>query len=128
MPDSLTRPLVSLTNLSAWQRNCRGFRRKRANLEDDIKLYHSAAFPDVIFLQEAGAFAMLQNYKSFSDLEEDTAGASSKLKPAVTTVVMRNLTAIHHETFADAASAVHVLVELTPTRKRDTARMFVFDV
>lgn len=101
-----------------------------AHLEQYIKINHWDAIPDVICLQETGVFARLQNYKSYSDLEEDASGKrkSLKSKPAVTTLVRRNLSAIRHETAVDEVALAHVLVEVIPNRKWGKASTFVLNV
>ncbi|KAG0439854.1 hypothetical protein HPB47_016503 [Ixodes persulcatus] len=115
------------STLVVWQWNCRGFQRKRAHLEQFIKTKNSDEVPDVVCLQETGAFAKLSNYKSFSDLE-DASGVNSKQKPTVATLVRRNLPAIRRDTGVSAPYAAHVLVELIPDRKHRTHSTFILNV
>lgn len=128
MPNSPIKSTCRPDELIVLQWNCRGFRRKRAHLEQYIKIDHLDAIPDVICLQETGVFARLQNYKSYSDLEEDASGKSPKSKPAVTTLVRRNLSAIRRETGVDEAALAHVLIEVIPNRNWGKASTFVLNV
>lgn len=100
-----------------WQWNCRGFRRKRGNLQQFIDTnVHEA--PDVIALQETGAQAKLSGYKTYSKASDD--------KTPVTTLVRRNLPVLEHET--GVATVDHVLVEIIPTKKGSEGSVFVLNV
>lgn len=50
-------------NYTIWQWNCRGFRRKRGNLQQFVA---SRDAPDIIALQEVMGEAKLAGYKSYS--------------------------------------------------------------
>lgn len=111
-----------------WQWNCRGFKRKRAPLELFIKSKNSDEIPDVVCLQETGVFARMSNYKSFNDLEADASGVTDKQKPAVSTLVRRNLPALRRETGVDAASMPHILVEIITDQKHYAQSTFILNV
>lgn len=96
-----------------WQWNCRGFRRKRGNLQQFVKTKQA---PDVIALQETGGTAKLSGYKSYSTLAE---------KATVTTLIHRNITAVEHDT--GVRNIDHVLLEILPSRKKEGS-LFVLNV
>lgn len=96
-----------------WQWNCRGYRRKRAVLQ---QLLIGKDCPDVIALQETGGIAKLSGYQSFNTSGE---------KAGVTTLVKRNITAIAHDT--GISHVEHVLLELTPNNKIKTS-LFVLNI
>lgn len=114
--------------LVLWQWNCRGFRKKRGNLEQFIKTTGSDEAPDVICLQETGVQTKLSNYKSFCDLEEGASGECPKKKPIVATLVRRNLPAVRRDIGEDTTAANHVLVELIPDRKHRGSSIFVLNI
>lgn len=99
-----------------WQWNCRGYRRKRALLQQFLR---SRQRPDVILLQETNDPVKLAGYKSID--EAVTAGAP----PAAATLVRRNLTVAQRELMN--VSIPHVLIELIPTKGRGPG-LFVLNV
>lgn len=96
-----------------WQWNCRGYRRKRRNLQQFL---NGKEAPDVIALQESGGMVKLSNYKSYGSRDEKT---------SVTTLVQRNLTVIEHDT--EIRDVDHVLVELVPSQKSGES-LFILNV
>lgn len=96
-----------------WQWNCRGYRRKRGNLQQFIT---SKEPPDVIALQETGGTAKLSGYKSYS---------ASGEKATVTTLVHRNLVAVEHDTGMRGID--HVLIEIIPSRK-EVGSLFILNI
>lgn len=102
-----------------WQWNCRGFRRKRGNLQQFLQTKDSEA-PDIIALQETGGQAKLSGYASFCS---DVSGTG---KAPIATLIKRNIPALIHET--GIVSVEHVLVEIIPTAKRGTGSLFVLNV
>lgn len=55
--------------IEVWQWNCRGFRRKRGNLQLHIQNLDSK--PDIIALQEASGWVKLPGFKAFTPPEID---------------------------------------------------------
>lgn len=108
-----------------WQWNCRGFRRKRGNLDQFILNKGIEERPDVICLQETGNPAKLPNYKTFSQESEPSSSDRNK-KPVVATLIKRNLPVIQHDTGIEAID--HVLVEIIPTKKRGEGSLFILNV
>lgn len=102
-----------------WQWNCRGFRRKRGNLQQFLQTKDSEA-PDIIALQETGGQAKLSGYASFCS---DVSGTG---KAPIATLIKRNIPALIHET--GIVCVEHVLVEIIPTAKRGTGSLFVLNV
>lgn len=96
-----------------WQWNCRGFRRKRGNLQQFVKTKQA---PDVIALQETGGTAKLSGYKSYGTSDE---------KATVTTLIHRNIVAVEHDT--GVRNIDHVLLEIIPSRKKEGS-LFVLNV
>lgn len=87
-----------------WQWNCRGYRRKRFNLQQHLINKES---PDIIMIQETHGIAKLSGYKPFSGAEGET--------KAITTLVKRNLTVVQHDT--EIRDIDNILIEIIPTRK-----------
>lgn len=99
-----------------WQWNCRGYRRKRGNLQQTIDNQILGPPPDVLCLQETGVLAKLSGYKSFS---------GSQLTPAETTIlVQRNIPVVQYTLESEIN---HVFVEIIPSRK-DALSLFILNV
>lgn len=69
-----------------WQWNCRGYQRKRHNLQMYIDQLETANKPDVIALQETGVIAKLAGYASYTQ-------PAITGKPPIATLVRRNIPA-----------------------------------
>lgn len=72
----------------------------------------------MILLQETNVKAKLSGYRSFHD-------TAPRDKPAVATLVKRNLTVTQHEIKADTIP--HLLVEIVPTKNRNDS-LFILNV
>lgn len=104
-----------------WQWNCRGYRRKRGNLQQFIDSKSAGGVPDVIALQETGGQAKLSGYTSYFDEEH-----SDDKRTPVTTLVRRNVPAMRRET--GIGTVDHVLVEIISAQKRGQGSVFVLNV
>ncbi|EEC18569.1 hypothetical protein IscW_ISCW013809 [Ixodes scapularis] len=60
-----------------WQWNCRGFRRKRGNLQQYVSTKEEESTPDVIAFQETWGMAKFSGYRAY--------GKDAKEKTRVTT-------------------------------------------
>lgn len=98
-----------------WQWNCTGYSRKRANLQQYLINNEQ---PNVILLQETNTKAKLSGYRSFNE-------TTPRDKPAVATLVQRNLTVTPHEIKQDTIP--HLLLQIVPTKKRDDS-LFILNV
>lgn len=96
-------------NYVIWQWNCRGYARKRGHLQQYLI---NKEKPDVILLQETNVKAKLSGYRSFQD-------SAPRDKPAVATLVKRNLTVTQHEIKVNATP--HLPVETAPPKNRDNS-------
>ncbi|KAM7294229.1 hypothetical protein ISCGN_023746 [Ixodes scapularis] len=101
-----------------WQWNCRGFRRKRGNLQQYVSTKEEESKPDVIAVQETWGMAKLSGYRAY--------GKDAKEKTRVTTLVRRNLPVIQHDT--GISTVEHVLIEIISNTKRDGRSVFVLNV
>lgn len=96
-----------------WQWNCRGFTRKRHNLQQLIST--EATPPALIAIQEPGKHIKLTGYQSFH----------TPNNPYTAVLVQRNIPADHH--VFDSISIPHDLVVLYPP-KRTASRLYVLNV
>ncbi|KAM7293672.1 hypothetical protein ISCGN_023270 [Ixodes scapularis] len=101
-----------------WQWNCRGFRRKRGNLQQYVSTKEEESTPDVIAFQKTWGMAKLCGYRAY--------GKDAKEKTRVTTLVRRNLPVIEHDT--GISTVEHVLIEIISNTKRDGRSVFVLNV
>lgn len=96
-----------------WQWNCRGFGKKRGNLQQFMNNKEEKDRPDVIALQEARQLAKLSGYKSY--------GTDAKDKTQVVTLVKRNVPVIVHDT--GISTVEHVLVEIISGKKKGSTQL-----
>lgn len=106
--------------IEVWQWNCRGFRRKRGNLQLHIQNLDSK--PDIIALQEASGSVKLPGFKAYTPPGMDPGGVSSVFTAVL---VHRNTTAIQHT--IDCSREDYVLLEIVPKRKDDKS-LFILNV
>lgn len=106
-----------------WQWNCRGYRRKRGNLQQHLLSMGLEGAPDVIALQETNGQAKLPGFKSFIPVD----GAQGE-EPfiLVTTLVKRNIPVIQHTTGIHGAD--HVLLEIISTSGLNRGNLFILNV
>lgn len=100
------------------QWNCRGYGKKRGNLQQYINHREGEDKPDVVALQEPRRLAKLSGYKSYGEDKGD--------KTQVTTLVRRNVPVILHDT--GITTVAHILLEITSHTKADTRSIFVLNV
>lgn len=99
--------------LRVWQWNCRGYRRKRPNLQMLIQSTESP--PVVIVLQETGTAVKLPGYKAFQCITN----------PKTAVLVQRNVPAQRSQ--FDSVDIAHDLVVLFPP-KRDALKIYILNV
>ncbi|KAG0421872.1 hypothetical protein HPB47_002267 [Ixodes persulcatus] len=100
------------------QWTCRGFRRKRGNLQENVSTKEEESTPDVIAAQETWAMAKLSDYRAY--------GKDAEEKTRVTTLVRRNLPVIQHDT--GISTVEHVLIEIISNAKNGGRSVFVLNV
>lgn len=99
--------------IRVWQWNCRGFNRKRSNLQLHIQSVETP--PDIIALQEPGKAVKLSGYKVF----QNEAG------PKTAVLIQRNIPA--HRTQFDSVEIPHDLITVLPI-KRGGCKLFILNV
>lgn len=103
-----------------WQWNCRGYQRKRHNLQIYIDHLETAKKPDVIALQETGVIGKLSGYVTYVQPEITS-------KPPIATLVRRNIPVIQHNTEIETAD--HILLEMIGRQnKKIKYSIFVLNV
>lgn len=117
------RPNIKSNSFIIWQWNCRGFRKKRGNLQQHIINVGRDGAPDVITLQETNGIAKLAGYKYFTPTELNHAVGGDIL---LTTLVKRNIPVIQHTTGIQGAD--HVLLELITTTGKHKGSLFILNV
>lgn len=108
--------MMERNNYTIWQWNCRGFRRKRGNLQQFVDTRDA---PDIIALQEVMGQAKLAGYKSYSP-------ANVMYSPSISILVRRNLPVLQHH-FDEDMGIAHVFLELIP-RKRGGHSLFILNL
>lgn len=97
--------------IKIWQRNCRGYKKKRGNRQ--LHIQQLSEKPDVIALQEASHSIKLTGYTPFIALNTDP----KKPIPVTATFVQPNIAAIQHE--IEDTKVQHTLVGIPPRKKGD---------
>lgn len=104
-----------------WQWNCRGFKKKKANLHQHVNnmAQQESYKPDIIALQEVNSEAGLSFYRAFH--------CRNNSKKVTTLVHREQVAAIHDIETSPPSGIPHVFVEIIPTRTSDPS-LFVLNV
>lgn len=99
--------------VSVWQWNCRGFAKKRHNLQQLVATEPNP--PSIIALQEPGKHVKLTGYQTFQNPENRYTA----------TLVQRNIPAEHQQ--FDSVNIPHDLITIFPP-KRTASRLYLLNI